>query len=149
MPVFLGTLLAIVTVFSLMGKLHKLGRGPRRVFGQMMAPRRYHHYPLRHWGCGPSCGCSMCQHMGGRKKGGCRKQQREGGCRKQDFRRKQYARLEKATPPPPPSRQPAPVRTQLPRPPATTAPRIPVPATGGPVTVTPWPSRAPFEGCYS
>lgn len=144
MPVFLGTFMAIIAVFFLMGKLHKLGRGPRRVFGHMLAPRNCRHYPRRHGGCGPSCGCATCK--ADTKGAYRRKHYRKLKLR---FRRKQYARMEKATTAPP-RREMAPVRSQLPQPPASTAPpSTPVPATGGPVNVTPWPSRAPFDGCYS
>lgn len=61
-PIFLGTFLALVAVILLMGKAHKLTRGPRRAFNRMM------------YGCGcgcgkPDCACSTCRAYGGKKKG--------------------------------------------------------------------------------
>ena len=50
-PIFLGTFLALVAIIVLMGKAHKLTRGPRRAFGRMMYGS----------GCGGGCGCAKCR----------------------------------------------------------------------------------------
>lgn len=172
-PIFIGTFLAIVATFFLMGKLHTLARGPRRLFDRLLRPKRHG------CGCRGRCKCMgrwkkhMTKHW---KKRGCAGKKKKKPCHKSMWvnrrdpgvaRGKENAtggsrrHLPDRMPPPsssPPNRSmmmmtdmPSSTTlpsTPLPAPASSVAPETgtPVPSSMPPASVTPWPNP-PFHGC--